>query len=272
MLSLYGLIGQKLSHSFSPKLHGIIFEKLGIRGQYDLFEVEPHNLSSIMNHLKTLSCKGVNVTIPYKIDIMGYIDEISPEARAIGAVNTISFLEEGTIGYNTDYHGFGMLLNHNSIEVNKNKFVVLGSGGVAKSVAQYLVDNNARDIVIISRNPEKERNKFKDIEIIKYSELNSIPIKDIVINCTPLGMYPNTEQSPLGKKELSSFKVLVDLVYNPLETLFLKYGRENNSKTVNGLYMLVGQGVKAQEIWNETTIDSGILNGIYNEVLELVGR
>lgn len=266
MGSLYGLLGEKLTHSFSPQIHSQIFKETKIDGYYHLFAVEKRDLKDAVAGFKALKIKGVNVTIPYKVDVMKYLDRISEEAEKIGAVNTICFKEGKTIGYNTDYYGFGMMLDKFNININEKKAVILGTGGAARAVLQYLVDNNIKKVIIVSRNKEEGTEKFQNFNVISYEELETIEHMDIVINTTPSGMYPKTEYSPIDKNIISKFNTAIDLIYNPKETLFLKYARKEGLKAINGLYMLVGQAVKAEELWNNFKIDSKAVDKIHINV------
>ncbi|WP_058953565.1 shikimate dehydrogenase [Clostridium tyrobutyricum] len=264
MSDLYGLIGGKLGHSFSPIIHHLILKKINKGGNYNLFEIESGNLKKSVEALKTLKCRGVNVTIPHKIKIMQYIDEVSMEAEKIGAVNTIEFCDNRLKGYNTDYYGFGLTLKKYNIDISNKNIVILGTGGASKAAVRYLIDNNCSDITYVSRNPEKTSEN--DCKIISYKELYNINNSDIIINCTPCGMYPNVEVSPVDKDILNNFSAAVDLIYNPNYTLFLKYGRELGIKTVNGLYMLVAQAVASQQIWQKKSISMSVIDEIYNEL------
>jgi shikimate dehydrogenase len=265
---LYGLLGESLKHSISPEIHSLIFKELNIDGYYHLFEVEKSEIKNAVYGLKALGVKGANVTIPYKLSVMEYIDEISREAEKIGAVNTICFCNNRTIGYNTDYYGFGMMLQKYEVEVRNKNVVILGSGGVSRSVLQYLSDNEIKDITIVSRNKENLKSEFSDIEakFISYVELQHLSYGDIIINCTPCGMYNYSQGSPVEKEIISKFLVAVDLIYNPAQTIFLKYAEELNVKYINGLYMLVGQAVAAQELWNNVKIDNDAVNKIWLEI------
>lgn len=270
MKGLYGLLGEKLTHSFSPQIHSLIFKALEIEGYYHLFEVDKEKLQDAALGFKVLKVKGINVTIPYKVDVMKYLDHISEEGRNIGAINTICFRDGKTIGYNTDYYGFGMMMKKFKVDVKEKNVTILGTGGSAKAVLQYLLDNGAGDITFVTRNVEEGKSKFEDFNIISYEKIKDLNNQDIVINCTPSGMYPNTENSPIQKEEISKFKAAVDLIYNPQETLFLKYAREAGLIGVNGLYMLVGQAVKAEELWNCVQIKEEIVDKIYEEISKLL--
>lgn len=270
MKNIYGLIGEKLEHSFSPQIHGEIFKKLGIEGEYKLFELKEEELKPAVLEYKEQGIKGLNVTVPYKIKIMPYLDMISAEAEKIGAVNTISLANGVLTGYNTDYNGFGMSLARSSIEVKNKRAVILGTGGASKAVVQYLIDNGARDITYVSRNPGDGAHVSEySLKTIGYDELESME-GDMIINCTPCGMYPKVDTSPVPYGILKGFDTAVDLIYNPEETLFLRQARESGLKTVNGLYMLVSQAVAAQEIWNGIRLSEPQVDNIYQHIKDLL--
>lgn len=268
MNSLYGLIGEKLGHSLSNKIHNNYFDLVKLDAYYHLFEVEPSNIYKVIFGLNYLGAMGVNVTIPYKCEVIRYLDEVSKEAQEIGAVNTIKFTKGRTIGYNTDYFGFKMLLERNKVVVKGKKIVILGSGGGADSVLQYLLDNLSQEIYIISRNLHETTLKYKskDVIICNYKDLQKIENTDIIINCTPCGMYPNVDSSPVPGEIFENYNTAIDLVYNPVETLFLKDATKAGLVTLNGLYMLVAQAIAAQQIWNDTIIEPDIIDLIYNSI------
>jgi shikimate dehydrogenase len=263
MSNLYGLIGEKLGHSLSPEIHSLILESINQKGLFNLFEIKKENLQTALYGLRALEAKGVNVTIPYKIEIMKDLDKLSVEAEKIGAVNTIAFKDGIITGYNTDYTGFGAALKKAAIEVRNKRIVILGTGGVSKAVVQYLIDNEAKDIICVSRKPERNLN---NITVISYGDIIKVADKDIIINCTPSGMFPNIEASPVSKDILSQFSTAVDLIYNPKETLFLRNAAEVGLKTQNGLFMLVAQAIGAQEIWNGIRISNEVAEKIYHKI------
>ncbi len=264
----FGLIGEKLGHTFSPIIHKEILNNINVSGEYGILEFDRSCVSNIVDILKNRNYNGANVTIPYKTDIMQYLDEISDEAKKIGAINTIHFLENKTIGYNTDYFGFGMLLNYHNIDIKNKSALILGTGGASRAVTQYLEDNYIKSIQFASTNVESSKNKYAGYKIHSYEKLNELEKTDIVINCTPVGMFKDKDNTPISKENLNKFDVAVDLIYNPLETTFLRQAREQGLKTANGLYMLVAQAVKSQEIWNNTTIDNEIIDKINNLLLQ----
>lgn len=264
MDNIYGLIGGKLGHSFSPQIHDIILKKLNLKGTYNLFEVKEEELKHKIQNLKAQGAKGVNVTIPYKTKVMQYLHSISREAEKIGAVNTIDFKNGVLTGYNTDYYGFGAALKNSNININNKTAVILGTGGASKAVVQYLMDNNINEVIFVSRDFQKAAAiGTENFKIICYEELDKLKCGDIIINCTPCGMYPDAAKSPVDKQVLSKFSTAVDLIYNPLDTLFLKQASELGLKTSNGLYMLVAQAVASQEIWQNTKIDKAVVIEIY---------
>ncbi len=270
MMDKFALIGEKLSHTFSPFIHEEILNYLGIDGKYEVLEFAKDYLPNIVNDLKYQLYRGVNVTIPYKTDIIPYLDEISPEAQKIGAINTINFLPNKTIGYNTDYFGFGKLLNFNKVNIKDKTALILGTGGASRAVSRYLEDNSIKTIKFASTNIEYAKSKYSGYEIYNYNELNAIEKTDIVVNCTPVGMYGTIKadmdifNTPIDKSFLTKFDIAIDLIYNPLETIFLKQARELGIKTANGLYMLVAQAVKSQEIWNNVIIDDRVIDKVNN--------
>lgn len=267
-MGIYGLLGETLKHSISPRLHSIILKKIMVEGTYELFETQKEEVKNTINRFKDMGVVGVNVTIPYKTTIMKYIDETIGTAKNIGAVNTICFKNKKTIGYNTDYTGFGMLLKNNNIDTNNKKAVILGNGGAAKAVIEYLIDNGISEITIVSRsiNESEGIKDKKEFNIIPYEKMPYLKDKDIIINCTPCGMYPSVDNCPIEKSSIAKVSSVVDLIYNPKETLLLKHAKELNKKAVNGLYMLIGQAIAAQEIWQDKKIDKSIINSVYEEL------
>jgi len=265
-MKLYALIGEKLGHSLSCEIHNYIFQKLSLNANYCLMPILKENIPNTISSLKTLGYSGINITIPYKESIIPYLDEISKEAKAIGSVNTVKFTGNKAIGFNTDYFGFGAMVERAGVTIEGKKILILGSGGAAKALIAYIIDNKAKSVTVAARNPEKAgalKVLFPFLEIIPYDAIDAIK-GDLLINATPIGMYPNIDGSPADKNILSNFSACADIVYNPLETKFLKTAKSCGCKTINGLYMLIGQALKAQEIFQETSIDKNIGEEIYD--------
>ena len=260
MEKLFGLVGEKLGHTYSPIINKKIMEEMNIRGHYGTFQVKKKDLKDVVPGLKALSYNGINVTIPYKTEIIKYVDELSPEAEKIGAVNVVAIgRDKIATGYNTDYYGFGMMLENANIKISGENAVILGTGGASKAVAEYLKDNGVKQIIFLTRDVATAKQKFPEDEIASYDQLEKINHCSTIINTTPVGMFPNIKATPIDKKYLVGFSQAVDLIYNPLETLFIRQSREVGLKSVSGLYMLVAQAVKSQEIWNEVEISGEII-------------
>lgn len=242
-MKLYGLLGKSLIHSFSKNYFTEKFVTESITDcVYELFEIE--GLNDLNTILSQPNLKGLNVTIPYKEDIIKYLDDIDSIAKGIGAVNTIKVNNGQLIGYNTDYYGFKKSLKP-FLDINHNRALILGTGGASKAVAYVLKELNI-NCLFVSRTP-------KNSNEISYNDINEYVIKhhQIIINATPIGTFPNINNFPkLCYDKLTPEHLLYDLVYNPLETEFLKKGKLQGCITINGLQMLKLQAEKSWEIWN----------------------
>ena len=267
-MDFYGVLGEKLPHSISPEIHEKIFELLNIDGAYKIFEVEKKDLNKVCDSLRVLKIKGTNVTIPYKQEIMKYLDSISQEAEKIGAVNTI-YLKDGKLsGHNTDYFGFGTIIDRNKVNIQGETAMVLGTGGASKAVVTYLLDRCVEKIYLVSRT-KKEESDYDDsrVEYTTYEDINDIK-GHILVNTTPVGMYPKSEASPVQEDVIRNFDTLIDIIYNPRMTKFLEIGQNLGKKICGGLGMLVGQAIKAEEIWQEMSIDNDVLEEVYKCINE----
>lgn len=227
----FGLLGRSLAHSLSPQIHAFFGDY-----PYDIIEKEPEQLKPFFENCPY---RAINVTIPYKKDVMPFCDEIDESARRIGSVNTICFDNDAVRGYNTDYAGFSYLLQHNRIAVNGKKAVVLGSGGSSVTVCCVLRDLGAREVVVISRTGENN-----------YQNLSRHADAGLIVNTTPVGMYPHNLQSPVDLQLFSQCEAVVDIIYNPLKTALLLQAEQRGIKAVNGLDMLVAQGRCAAELFH----------------------
>ena len=230
-----GLLGRILGHSYSPQIH----QKLSDY-DYNLFEVEPENLESF---LKETDFTGLNVTIPYKKDVIPFLDELSPVAQRLGAVNTIVRRKDGSlIGHNTDYFGFRTMVSHSSISVKGKKALVLGSGGASSMAVAALQDLGAQ-VVVISRTGE---NNYENLSIHRDAAL--------LVNATPVGMYPKVGISHVDLNLLPHLEGVLDLVYNPARTRLLLDAEKKGLKTENGLLMLVAQAWESAQWFTGTSI------------------
>jgi shikimate dehydrogenase len=240
----FGLIGKSLSHSFSKSY----FEKKFIENElndhfYKNFELE--TIEQFSNVLKTQNLKGLNVTNPYKESVIPFLDELSIEAKEIGAVNCINIVNGKTIGYNTDAYGFGQSIKP-FLDTTHGRALILGTGGASKAVA-YALKKIGVEVFFATSSNKKNTNTFF------YDEINEgmMSAFKLIINTTPLGLYPNINEAPALPYHLFTDKHLAyDLIYNPEQTLFLKQAKEKGAVTINGLSMLHLQAQKSWEIWN----------------------
>jgi len=223
-----GLLGRKLSHSYSPQIHGLLGNY-----RYELFEVEPENLEQFFSNA---SFTGINVTIPYKKEVIKYCDDLSDCAKKLGAVNTIIRKRDGKlIGHNTDYFGFSSMLEKTGLSVPGKKVLVLGSGGASVTVAAVLKEKGALPVVI-SRSGE---NNYNNIQI--HADAS------IIVNTTPVGMYPDVDYAPLDLNVFTQLEGVLDVIYNPARTKLLMQAEEKGLVTENGLWMLVAQAKESSE-------------------------
>jgi shikimate dehydrogenase len=252
-LKRFGLIGYPLSHSFSKKYFSEKFTREGIHNtSYDLYPIADLNHLKDMIRSQTDLC-GLNVTIPYKTQVIPYLDNLDPSATAIGAVNAIKINRKKggpvTIGYNTDSVAFGKTLEPLLDKAYKNA-LVLGTGGAAKAVSHALSNHKIQHLMV-SRN--RHKSAPLPVAVINYTDMKDIVIKthQLIINTTPLGMHPNTEACPdIPYESLTEDHLLYDLIYNPLETHFLSKGKEQGARIKNGKEMLGIQAELSWQIWN----------------------
>ena len=240
------LIGEKLGHSYSAEIHNLS----GL--DYTLKEVERDKLAEFIG---SDEFDGFNVTIPYKKDIMEYLDGVDELAEKIGAVNTVKRVDGKLYGYNTDYYGLNVTLEQAKIDVKGKRVAILGSGG-AKSTAKALCqDLGAKEIYIVSRKGQ-----------INYTNVYDLKI-DVIINATPVGMFPSNGVSPIDLKRVKGVTAVVDCIYNPLKTALILQAEKLGVKCVGGLMMLVAQALKAQEIWQGKACVAERISEVYGNLL-----
>lgn len=238
-----GLLGRKLGHSYSPQIH----RELSCY-EYKLYEKEPEELEAF---LKSGTFDGLNVTIPYKKTVMAYLDEISPEAAAIGSVNTIVNRGGKLTGYNTDAFGFSWLLQKSGVEAADKKALVFGSGGASVTVCHVLKSLGADPVVVISRTGENN-----------YENLDRHLDPKLLINATPLGMYPNNGESPVDLTRFSALDGVLDVVYNPARTALMLQAEQLGIPHASGLSMLVAQAKKACEYFTGNPVPDAEIDRI----------
>ncbi len=273
------VIGHPIEHSMSPIMHNAALKDLSLDYVYIAFNIPPNDLKKAVLGFKMFSIKGINVTIPYKENIIPYLDEIDPLAEKIGAVNTIKNEGKYLIGKNTDASGAKNALLDAGCEITGKKALILGAGGAARAVSFAISED--LDVVYIANRTEKRAIKLaKDLTnkttikaVGKNLSINTLKNLvndvDILINTTPLGMYPNIEESPISEEMLHNNLFVFDIVYNPLETRLLKEARKSGCKTLGGLDMFVNQGALAFEWW---TGKKPNLNLMKEKVVEFLGK
>lgn len=248
----YGLIGEKLGHSFSKEIH----EKLA---DYQ-YNITPLTREEFPEFMKARDFKAINVTIPYKCDVIPYLDEMDSNAKSIGAVNTIVNKEGKLIGHNTDFSGFLYMVEHHKVTIEGKKILVIGNGGASKAVIAVLNHLQAKEIIII------------DIVsgpgvITKEEAVKNHTDVEVIINTSPVGMYPNVDQSPIDLTLFPHCKAVLDIIYNPLQTKLTKQASELGMQAVNGLEMLVGQAKYAVEFFLDKSIDDDVIDPIYHQIM-----
>lgn len=236
----YALIGEHLGHSLSPLIHQKIMDLTGCPGTYEICELSQEQASQWLLNEKALLLDGFNITIPYKERWIAQM-ECSPQAKKIGAVNTVLKGQAGWKGYNTDYDGFKQTLLNHHLEIKDKKVYILGTGGASKAVYTCIMDQGPEAVYFVSR---KEMGQNR----LSYEAFNALDRADIIINATPVGMWPHIEEEPISLKNLQ-VEGLIDLIYNPLKTRLIKEAEAKGIIAINGLEMLIYQAIFAQELW-----------------------
>ncbi len=244
-----GLLGRHLAHSYSPQIHSYLGDY-----PYSIFETEPELLESF---LQNGQFTGLNVTIPYKKSVLPYCDELTPVAQRLGAVNTIIRRSDGSLlGHNTDYFGFQYLMRRLNLDIANKKALVLGSGGASNTVVSVLTDLGAVPVVI-SRNGE---NNYQNLHLHKDAA--------VIVNTTPVGMYPNTQGRIVDLDTFPALEAVVDLIYNPARTPLLMDAEKRGLKSENGLSMLVAQAKESAEYFTSSTISNDVIDRIRHLLIQ----
>lgn len=249
----YGLIGEKLGHSYSK----LIQEKLIENYTFEIHPIAKENLDAFM---KEKSFKGINVTIPYKQNVIPYLDTLDAASKKIGAVNTIVNKDGKLTGHNTDYYGFKYMLDHHNIDITNKKVLVMGNGGASKAIQAVLQDGNASQMLIVDL--------VLNEGVITLEEVYEKHLDvDVIVNTTPLGMYPKVEASCVDVSLFTKAFACVDVVYNPFHTSFTLQAKQLGLIAVSGLEMLVAQAKYALEYFKDIQIDDCEIDRIYKEIL-----
>ena len=275
----YILIGNPVKHSISPLIHNKFFQDMNYNNKkYDLFLVSKLN-KDIIGKFFIEKIMGLNVTVPYKIDIMKYLYKIDIQAKMIGAVNTLKYTQNGYIGYNTDINGMEDTLLENNISIENKIVLILGAGGSGYTASFMCLKNKAKKIIIANRTIENAINlkehilkyyKDANIEIVNLDKVDYIKTPNIVINTTTLGFGENIDKSPLKNaffENNNNIEFIFDIIYTPFKTKLLKMAENNNIKYANGFSMLIYQALKAQEIWQDKNIDIAYKINLKDKIL-----
>lgn len=255
----YGLIGEHLGHSFSKQIQTRIAEIENVKDyDYQLVELDKEEFKEFM---EKKDFKGINVTIPYKKDVIPYLDEMDESAKAIGAVNTIINVDGKLKGYNTDFGGFLYMVKAHNVHMGGKKVLIIGNGGACAAVKAVCKHENAKDIVIVSRSANRGA--------IGYDEMYTSHLDaDIVVNTSPVGMFPNIANAPIDVSWFHKLECVLDVVYNPILTRLCFEAQEADIKRVIGLEMLIAQAKYTFEIFENMSFDDSIIDEIKKEMLK----
>jgi shikimate dehydrogenase len=264
----FAVIGNPISQSLSPELHNFVFKQLKLSYIYEKIQTEPRSLPGFINKTRESEFVGFNVTSPHKENIVNLLDIVDPVAKAIGAVNCVKVEKRVLTGYNSDWTGFINSVKLNKINLSDKPILILGSGGAAKAILYALSTMNLkRNITIVYRSLKRAQNlvyssdswNFRSTILLESFETieNSLLSDSVIINCTPVGMFPD-DSSPIEKKLINSSHTIFDTIYNPTETTLISYAKSVDAKHINGLEMFIYQGLTSQNIWLERDIISQI--------------
>ena len=245
----FAVIGSPVEHSLSPLLHNWIFKTLKIQAEYGKIRVAEKDLPEIIHKINNGNLDGINVTVPHKENIMHFLDEINSRAECIGSVNCIMKSNSKIIGNNTDWFGFSQALQKSEIDINEREVVVFGAGGTSKSIIFSLKQLGVKRIILLNRTFQKAKDLQDDI-VIPYTldETENIIKQDsIIINATSVGMQTN--QTLFDLRLINKNQILIDVIYIPQETSFIKLGNKIGAKTLNGLDMFIYQGLASLDLW-----------------------
>lgn len=272
--SVYGIVGNPIEHSLSPLLQNALAKEMNIDMSYVAFHVTD-NIKAAIDGAYFLGIKGFNVTIPFKKDMLNIVSDIDERAKKIGAINTLKKTESGYKGYNTDILGLKYSIKNNGMSIRGKNVILLGAGGAAKAALYLAVEEDAKSITLINRNVKRADelkkevcNNFKNISVVSLDELKQnldiLEHKDyFVFQTTDVGMYPKIDEcitDDVGFYE--KCECGIDLIYTPFETVFIKNMLKANKKCINGLDMLILQGVASFEIWNDVKVDDAVVKKV----------
>ncbi len=276
--SICGIIGDPIEHTMSPQMYNAAFQVSGLDYVYVPFKVKKEDLGMAIHAMNALNIRGLSVTIPHKVGVMRFLDEVEPLAQKIGAVNTVCN-EDGVLsGYNTDAAGFLHTLTAENIDVKGSNVCILGAGGAARAAAFSLADRGAR-LTILNRHLASAReladrvNKFfrQDVAALELNQVNLKNIlteADLLVNTTSVGMSPDSDQAPVPGRFLNGTVTVFDIIYNPLKTRLLELAEKRGARIISGIEMLVWQGAAAFELWTGAKAPVGTMRVAALKALE----
>ncbi|MBN1857060.1 MAG: shikimate dehydrogenase [Dehalococcoidia bacterium] len=276
-----GIIGDPIEHSMSPSMQNAAFEATDLDWVYVAFRVAKGSAESCTHAMRALGIRGLNVTVPHKIDILPFLDSVDERALRIGAVNTVVNDNGMLHGYNTDAEGFVRALDAHGVEASHKPVVLMGAGGAARAVAYSLADRGAQ-LVILNRTPERAAALAMEVAeamgaMVSHGTLDEdslsewLPTASLLVNTTSAGMSPNIDQSPCPEHLLHPGLTVCDIVYNPRRTLLLRHATARGATTIEGVDMLVWQGAIAFELWTGLRAPVDIMRATVEEELNRVG-
>jgi shikimate dehydrogenase len=268
----FGVIGHPIGHTLSPVIHQTVFKRLGIAYNYEAFHVLPEQLSEYVNTARITGCPGFNVTIPHKETVIPMIDGTVPAVQLIGAVNTVKHQNGRLTGFNTDVIGLQHTLMKGGWS-HRGKVIILGAGGAARAAVTAMGNMGVQSLIlydIVTPRAEKLANDFhgkSTLQIVIDKAEKHVPEVDLLINATPVGMWPRSDESPLEQPEqLPASATVFDMVYKPLKTRLIKQAESRGARTISGLDMLIAQALAADEIW----LDKKLPEELFQEVRKTV--
>lgn len=279
-----GLIGNPVEHTLSPLIHNYLAKKTDVNLAYVPFLVETGLLEDAIKGAWALNLLGMNVTVPYKSDVIPFLKDIDPMAKQIGAVNTLVRMEDGYKGYNTDNPGLYRAMCSDGVKIEGESVLILGAGGVARAVAMLLAQKGAGKVIILNRTVEKAQRIAEEVNTIIGTNLVEVRALEafaslpedqqyLAIQATSVGMYPNVDDVVIDDDAFyQKIHTGYDLIFNPSETKFMKLVKKQGGKAYNGAKMLLYQGVIAYELWTGVEVSEELAKGAYAQMLEAMSN
>lgn len=278
-----GVIGNPVQHTMSPAIHNTLAQAMGENLVYVPFHVPEGCLEAAVKGAYGLNLLGLNITVPYKSQVLPFLSGIDSLAESIGAVNTLVRMEGGYKGYNTDMPGLYRAMSEDGVSMEGEQVLILGAGGVARAVAILAAEKGAEKIILLNRTPEKAGKVAEEVNLIAgktiahampLAEYSQLPegVRYLAVQATNVGMFPNTEEAVI--EEAAFYKKVhtgYDLIFNPARTRFMELVRANGGRAFNGLKMLLYQGIIAYELWTDRQVDSSLAETAYKEMKRAMG-